>query len=77
MSTVDEIKMAAGRLTPDELYDLWSWLGSSVGLREKRVEQLQKEIRLGLDDFANGAVVELNMAEIKRKARESIRRECE
>jgi hypothetical protein len=37
--------------------------------REKRREQLRREIQVGLDENARGESAPLDMAEIKRKAR--------
>jgi hypothetical protein len=70
MSTLHEIKAAAAALPAEERSELVTWLSKSEDVSRIRREELRREIQLGLDQIERGEVAPLDMAEIKRKARE-------
>jgi len=70
MSTLHEIKAAAATLSAPERSELVAWLSEAKDVSEIRREQLRGDIQVGLDEIARGEVAPLDMAEIKRKARE-------
>jgi hypothetical protein len=47
-----------------------AWLSKSKDVWELRREQLRREIQVGLEAIERGEVAPLDMAEIKRKARD-------
>ena len=69
MSTLPEIKAAAGALPAEERSALVAWLSESEDVWKIRRESLRREIQIGLDEIERGDVGPLDLAEIKRKAR--------
>jgi len=70
MSTLQEIKAAAAALPAEQRSELAIWLNESEDVCEIHREHLRQEIQIGLDEIDRGEVAELDIAEIKRKARE-------
>lgn len=48
MSTVAELKLATERLSPQERWELYRWLGESEDVRRFRHEELRREIAKGI-----------------------------
>jgi len=66
MSTVDEIKKAAGKLSPEERVELFRWLEDSEELRRVRYEQLKRDIAMGIAEADRGETSPLDIGVIKR-----------
>jgi hypothetical protein len=69
MSTLQEIKAAVATLPATDRSELATWLGESEDVSKIRREQLMREVRMGLDQIQQGDFAPLDMAAIKRKAR--------
>lgn len=54
MSSVTEVKAAAERLSPEDRWELYRWLGQLGDLRRFREEHLRGEIALGLEQAGHG-----------------------
>jgi hypothetical protein len=70
MSTLPEIKAAAEKLSLSERRELALWLSEADDLRASDLEDLRREIQLGLDDVENGHFAPLDLAQTLREARE-------
>lgn len=71
MSTVDEIKSVAAKLSLEDKIELHRWLFDLEEMRRWQSEQLRNEIGIGLADEARGDIAPLDMNAIKIKARET------
>jgi hypothetical protein len=54
MSTVDEIKAAAARLSPEEQYDLFRWWVESDTFKARQLAALKKDLAAGIEDLERG-----------------------
>lgn len=54
MSTVAEIKAAAAELSVDDQLELFQWLAHSDALRKRRIEDLKREVQIGIDQINSG-----------------------
>jgi hypothetical protein len=54
VSTVQEIKEAAGQLSVREQWELSRWLAESVEVRELQREELRREIAIGVAQADRG-----------------------
>ncbi|HEX9046840.1 MAG TPA: hypothetical protein VF988_07420 [Verrucomicrobiae bacterium] len=63
MSTVAEVKSATERLTAQERWELYRWLGEAKDVQRLRHNELKREIALGVEQADRGEVAPL---EIKR-----------
>jgi hypothetical protein len=54
MSTLEEIKAAAAKLTAEQQFELFNWLIESEAFRKRQLEQLQNEINIGLEQLERG-----------------------
>jgi len=70
MSTLQEIKAAAAMLPATGRNELATWLSESEDVSKIRREQLMIEIQMGLQQIQRGETAVLDMAAIKRKARD-------
>jgi hypothetical protein len=69
MTTLQEIKTAAAALPAEERSQLVTWLSESEDVWNLRRQQLQREIKIGLDEIERGEVAPLDMVNIKQKGR--------
>lgn len=70
MSTLPEIKAAAEKLSLSERRELAVWLYEADDMRASDLDDLRREIQLGLDDVENGRFAPLDLAQTLREARE-------
>jgi len=69
MSTVTEVKTATERLSAQDRWELYRWLGESKDLQRFRHEELRREIAAGLEQADLGAVAPLDVPAIKDEVR--------
>lgn len=71
MSTVQEIKRAASRLTPRQRLRLYQWLDQSEDIRHLRLEALRRQILIGIKQADRGELVdaEVVVARLEKKIR--------
>jgi hypothetical protein len=80
MSTVDEIKSAAMKLSEDEQVNLYRWLHESDVIRRRRPEDLKREVAIGIEQLDRGQYTTYDdqsldqlAADIQRRGRERLR----
>jgi hypothetical protein len=69
MSTVAEVKSATERLSTQERWELYRWLGESTDVQRLRLDELRREIAIGVEQADRGDVVPLNVQNIKNEVR--------
>ena len=69
MSTVAEVKSATERLSAQERWELYRWLGESADMQKLRLEELRHEIAIGIEQADRGGVAPLNVQNIKSEVR--------
>jgi hypothetical protein len=65
MSTVTEVKTAAKRLSAQDRWELYRWLGESKDVQRFRHEELRREIVVGIEQADRGDVAPLNVQTLK------------
>jgi len=65
MSTVTEVKVATERLSAQDRWELYRWLGESEDVRQFRHEELRREIIVGIEQASRGDQAPLDMQAIK------------
>jgi hypothetical protein len=65
MSTVTEVKVATERLSAQDRWELYRWLGESEDVRRFRHEELRREITVGIEQSSRGDQAPLDMQAIK------------
>jgi hypothetical protein len=69
MSTVAEVKSATKRLSRQERWELYRWLGESKDVQRLRHEELRREIAVGIEQANRGDLAPLNIPSIKERVR--------
>jgi hypothetical protein len=69
MSTVAEVKSATERLSTQERWELYRWLGESTDVQRLRLDELRREIAIGIEQGNRGEVAPLNVQNIKDEVR--------
>jgi hypothetical protein len=69
MSTVAEVKSATERLSTQERWELYRWLGESTDVQRLRLDELRREIAMGVEQADRGDVAPLNVQNIKDEVR--------
>jgi hypothetical protein len=69
MSTVVEVKSATERLSAEERWELYRWLGESKDVQRLRHEELRGEIAVGIEQADRGDVAPLDVQSIKDEVR--------
>lgn len=69
MSTVAEVKSATKRLSTEERWELYRWLGKSRDVQRLRHEELRREIAIGIEQADRGELAPLDIPGIKEKVR--------
>ncbi len=67
MSTVTEVKSATERLSAEERWELYRWLGEAQDVRRMRHEELRREIAYGIEEADQGNVAPLDVENIKEQ----------
>lgn len=73
MSTVKEVKAATQELSPEERWELYRWLGESKDVQKFRLEELRREIAVGIAQADSGDVAPLNIDDIKAKVHQKLK----
>ena len=68
MSTT-EVKEATERLSAQDRWELYRWLGESRDLQRFRLEELRREIAVGIEQADRGDTAPLDVQEIKDEVR--------
>ena len=69
MSTVAKVKSATERLSTQERWELYRWLGESKDMQRMRHEELCREIAVGIKQANHGDLAPLNVQDIKAEVR--------
>jgi hypothetical protein len=69
MSTVQEIKAAAFQLSPREQLELSEWLANSESVRNLRLEELRRDLAIGVAQADRGEL--RDSREVFRKLRQN------
>ena len=69
MSTVAEVKAATERLSAQDRWELYRWLGESKAVQRLRHDELRREIAVGIEQADRGDVAPLNVQDIKDEVR--------
>jgi hypothetical protein len=70
MSTVDEIKAAAAKLSPEEQYDLFRWWIESDTFKARQIAALKKDLAAGIEDLEQGRYREYDDSNVMHLAEE-------
>lgn len=65
MSTVKELMAATQKLSPEERWELYRWLGKSGDVQRFRHEELRREIAIGIEQADHGDIAPLDTEAIK------------
>jgi hypothetical protein len=75
MSTVAEVKAATERLSAQDCWELYRWLGESKAMQRLRHEELRREIVVGIEQANRGEVAPLDTEKTKQEVRRRLRNE--
>ena len=75
MSTVVEVKSATERLSAEERWELYRWLGESKDVQRLRHEELRREIAVGIEQADRGELAPLDTEKTKEEVRRRLRNE--
>jgi hypothetical protein len=67
--SMTEVKEATERLSPDDRWELYRWLGESRDVQRFRLEELRREIAVGMEQAMRGDIAPLDVQEIKGEVR--------
>jgi hypothetical protein len=65
MSKVTEVKTATERLSAQDRWELYRWLGESKDVQRFRHDELRREIAVGIEQADRGDVAPLNVQILK------------
>jgi len=69
MSSVAEVKSATEKLSAEERWELYRWLGETADVRQLRHEELPREIAVGSEQADRGEVAPWDLNETKAEVR--------
>lgn len=69
VSTVAEVKAATKRLSPKDQWKLYRWLRDAEDLHQFRLEELRREIAVGIEQADRGETALLDVQAIKKEVR--------
>ncbi|HEX7618276.1 MAG TPA: hypothetical protein VF480_06120 [Verrucomicrobiae bacterium] len=75
MSTVAEVKAATEKLSAQDCWELYRWLGESKAVQQLRREELRREIAVGIEQADRGDVAPLDTEKTKQELRRRLRNE--
>ena len=67
--SMTEVKEATERLSPHDRWELYRWLGESRDVQRFRLEELRREIAVGIEQAERGGLAPLDVREIKDEVR--------
>ncbi len=74
MSAVNEVKHAVENLSPEEKTELFHWLGGRDDFQAHRLQELRRELAIGITQADQGELALLDLEAVKREAREQLAR---
>ena len=69
MSTVKEIKAAAEELAAQDQLELYRWLSETESVRRFRLEELRRDIAVGIEQANRGETAALDVQIVKDEIR--------
>jgi hypothetical protein len=69
MKTVAEVKSATERLSAQERWELYRWLGESPEVQRLRHTELRQEIGIGIEQADRGELALFNVQNLKDEVR--------
>ena len=69
MSTVADVKEATKHLPPKDKWELYRWLAEAKELQPFRLEELRREIAIGVEQADRGETAPLDVQAIKKEVR--------
>jgi hypothetical protein len=70
MSTVAEVKAAVEQLNPCERREVFRWLTARDDFQQQWLEDLRRDIRVGIEEADRGELAPLDIEAVKREARQ-------
>ena len=67
MSTVVEVKKATEQLSSKDRWELFVWLRESVDVRKHQLQELRRDLDVGLRQADRGEVAPLDISSIRSK----------
>jgi hypothetical protein len=67
MSTVVEVKKATEQLSSKDRWELFVWLRESEDVRTHQLQELQRDLAVGLQQADRGEVAPLDISSIRAK----------
>src|SRR6266487_1293674 len=67
--SMTEVKEATERLSPHDRWELYRWLGESRDVQNFRLEELRREIAIGIEQADRGETAPLDVQQIKDEVR--------
>ena len=65
VNTVEEIKAAAEKLTPDQQYELFQWWVQTEAFRTRQLQALKADLALGLQQLQRGEATSYDEASLR------------
>ena len=75
MSTVAEAKSVTEQLSAKDRWELYRWLREKEEMRQLRLEDLRREIAIGIEQIERGEVAPLDTEKTKEEVRRRLRNE--
>jgi hypothetical protein len=75
MSTVAEVKTVTEQLSAKDRWELYRWLREKEEMRQLRLEDLRREISIGIEQIERGEVAPLDTEKTKEEVRRRLRNE--
>ncbi len=73
MSSVTEVKQATEQLSPNDRWELFVWLRQSSDVRSREVEELRRDIAVGIQQADAGNVAPLDIASVRAKIHQRLK----
>ena len=72
MSSIAEVKRAVDTLPPQERQELFRWLAEREDFRAQQLEELRRDIALGVAQAERGELAPLDIEAVKREYRQRL-----
>jgi hypothetical protein len=73
MSTVVEVKKATERLSTNDRWELFVWLRDSEDVRNREIEELRRDLVVGVQQADRGEVAPLDISSIRAKIHQRLK----
>jgi|HubBroStandDraft_4_1064222.scaffolds.fasta_scaffold3305821_1 hypothetical protein len=74
MSTMTEVKRATEKLSPKDRWDLFVWLRESEDVRSRQVDELRRDLAVGVEQADRGEVAPLDVESVRTKIYERLKK---